>query len=300
MEKYTHEQLTKMSRPASETEETKMENARIAIFKALSASDIISSNKYEVFGQGSYANNTNIRNNSDVDINVCYTSGFYYKLPDGVSSNELGLGNPCTYSYSQFKNDVEVMLRAYFGSAQVIRKNKCIHVKGNTYRSEIDVVPTWKYRRYTDRWGSYREGVRLFSDHGETVDNFPKQHLKNGITKNDKTSRRYKRLVRIIKFLKSKMEEDGYYINSHITSFLIEGLVYNFPSAQFDIYSSIFDWNSILRKFIFYIWDGCSDEKMKWKEWVEPSECLYLMYNHKWNPQDVRDFMKKLWNYLGY
>lgn len=300
MARYTHEQLMAMSRPASDTEEAKMENARTAILKALSNSTILSSNAYEVFGQGSYANNTNIRNNSDVDINVCYTSGFFYKVPNGVTASELGLNNPCTYSYSQFKNDIERMLKSYFGVNQVLRKNKCIHVNGNTYRSEIDVVPTWKYRRYTDKWGSYQEGVRLISDKGQTVDNYPKQHLRNGIAKNDRTYRRYKRLVRIVKSIKAKMEENGFYSNSNITSFLIEGLVYNFPDSKFDLYSASFDWNSILRNFIFFIWNGCGEGNESWKEWVEPSECLYLMYGHKWNCSDVKEFTHLMWNYLGY
>lgn len=300
MARYTHEQLMAMSRPASDTEEAKMENARTAILKALSNSTILSSNAYEVFGQGSYANNTNIRNNSDVDINVCYTSGFFYKVPNGVTASELGLNNPCTYSYSQFKNDIERMLKSYFGVNQVLRKNKCIHVNGNTYRSEIDVVPTWKYRRYTDKWGSYQEGVRLISDKGQTVDNYPKQHLRNGIAKNDRTYRRYKRLVRIVKSIKAKMEENGFYSNSNITSFLIEGLVYNFPDSKFDLYSASFDWNSILRNFIFFIWNGCGEGNESWKEWVEPSECLYLMYGHKWNCSDIKEFTHRMWNYLGY
>lgn len=300
MARYTHEQLMAMSRPASDTEEAKMENARTAILKALSNSTILSSNAYEVFGQGSYANNTNIRNNSDVDINVCYTSGFFYKVPNGVTASELGLNNPCTYSYSQFKNDIERMLKSYFGVNQVLRKNKCIHVNGNTYRSEIDVVPTWKYRRYTDKWGSYQEGVRLISDKGQTVDNYPKQHLRNGIAKNDRTYRRYKRLVRIVKSIKAKMEENGFYSNSNITSFLIEGLVYNFPDSKFDLYSASFDWNSILRNSIFFIWNGCGEGNESWKEWVEPSECLYLMYGHKWNCSDVKEFTHRMWNYLGY
>ena len=300
MERFTHAQLVLMSRPASDTEENKMENARIAIYKALAASNIISSNSYEVFGQGSYANNTNIRNNSDVDINVCYTSGFFYKIPDGVTAGELGLNNPCTYSYSQFKNDIERMLKSYFGANQVLRKNKCIHVNGNTYRSEIDVVPTWKYRRYTDKWGSYQGGGGRIQKKGQTVDNYPKQHLRNGIAKNDRTSRRYKRLVRIVKSIKARMEENGFYSNSNITSFLIEGLVYNFPDSKFDLYSGSFDWNSILRNFIFFIWNGCGEGNESWKEWVEPSECLYLMYGHKWNYSDVKEFTHRMWNYLGY
>ena len=40
------------------------------------------------------------------------------------------------------------MLVAYFGRNNVIRKNKCIHIQENTYRTEIDVVPTWEHRTY--------------------------------------------------------------------------------------------------------------------------------------------------------
>lgn len=81
MAKYTHEQLCLFAQPASETEETKLERAIEAVKRALGNSDIILSDKYEIFGQGSYANNTNVRNNSDVDINVCYTAAYYYELP---------------------------------------------------------------------------------------------------------------------------------------------------------------------------------------------------------------------------
>lgn len=146
MARYTHEQLMGMSRPASDTEETKMENARNAIMNALNDSDILKSNAYEVFGQGSYANNTNIRNNSDIDINVCYTDAYYFDLPENVTRQELGLNNSVEYSYQSYKNDIEKMLVQYFGVANVVRKNKCIHINGNSYRAEIDVVPTWKYR----------------------------------------------------------------------------------------------------------------------------------------------------------
>lgn len=102
MAKFTNEQLTAMARPASETEEQKLENAENAVKNAL-ANYTLASGNYDVFGQGSYANNTNIRNNSDIDINVCYTGGFYYKIPEGKTREEYGLTNPSTYSYTQFK-----------------------------------------------------------------------------------------------------------------------------------------------------------------------------------------------------
>ena len=300
MARYTHEQLMCMSRPASDTEETKMENARNAIMNALSQSEILKSNAYEVFGQGSYANNTNIRNNSDIDINVCYTDAYYFDLPENVTRQELGLNNSVEYSYQSYKNDIEKMLIQYFGAANVVRKNKCIHINGNSYRAEIDVVPTWKYRRFSDKRGTYKEGVLLYSDDYQRVINYPKQHLNNGICKNNDTLRRYKRLVRIIKNLKKKMEDANYYKNDSVTSFLIEGLVYNYPNAKYLLSYSSFDWNTIIRDFIYYFWNGCSAENEAWKGWVEPSECLYLMYGHKWKHSDVKEFMYNLWNFLQY
>ena len=300
MARYSHEQLMAMSRPASDTEEAKMENARNAILKALSNSTILSSNAYEVFGQGSYANNTNIRNNSDIDINVCYTSAYYFDLPVNVTRQELGLNNPPQYSYQSFKNDIEKMLVQYFGSVDVVRKNKGIHANGNSYRAEIDVVPTWRYLRFTDRWGTNKEGVLLFSDDNQRVINYPKQHLNNGKQKNNITLRRYKRLVRIIKNLKRKMEDSSHYKNDNVTSFLIEGLVYNYPNAKYLLSYSSYDWNTIIRDFIYYFWNGCSDDSEAWKGWVEPSECLYLMYGHKWTHKDVREFMYNLWIFLQY
>ena len=233
MAKFTNEQLEAMARPASATEEQKLSNAESSVKNALSKYTLASGD-YEVFGQGSYANNTNIRNNSDIDINVCYTGGFYYRIPEGRTREEYGLTNPSTYSYAQFKNDVERILVAHFGRDNVVRKNKCIHIKENTYRVEIDVVPTWIFRRYGANRYSYVEGVKLYADNnGEEIINFPKQHLKNGVSKNSNTSRRFKRLVRIVKNLHVRMEDEGYYKNANITSFLLECLTYNYPNGNF-------------------------------------------------------------------
>lgn len=299
MAKYTHEQLCFLARPASETEETKLENAKEAVKRALGNSTIVLSSKYEIFGQGSYANNTNVRNNSDVDINVCYTAAHYYELPIGKTKEEYGFVDNVFYSYSQFKNDIEQMLVDYFGRQSVVRKNKCIHIKGNTYRSEIDVVPTWEHRRYYGPYTTqFYKGVVLWSDSGEKVINYPIQHKENGIKKNTDTQRRYKRLVRIMKNLNIKMNESGFYINDNITSFLLECLMYNYPSVELN--SSVYDWNNILKKVIIYFWNKSKEESSEWQRWVENSELQSLMSGHKWTRLDVNTFMFKLWNYLEY
>lgn len=301
MAKYTHEQLCLFAQPASETEETKLERAIEAVKRALGNSDIILSDKYEIFGQGSYANNTNVRNNSDVDINVCYTAAYYYELPKGKTKDDYGFSGNVQYSYSEFKNDIERMLVTYFGRNNVIRKNKCIHIQENTYRTEIDVVPTWEHRTYigenNDPYNFYR-GVKLWSDDGEEVINYPKQHKNNGINKNTNTQKRYKRLVRILKNVNIKMADSGFYKNINITSFLIECLMYNYPNNA--LATSIYDWNSILQDVIRYFWNKTREDCYDWYQFLENSELLYLMIKHKWDRSDVHEFMTKLWIFLEY
>lgn len=297
MHKYSHEQLCSLSKPASDTEEEKLENAKNAIVKALENNTKLDSKSYEIFGQGSYENNTNVRNNSDVDINVCYIGGFYFDIPEGKNRSDYGLTNSCQYSFAKYKDDIENILVQKFGRNQVVRKNKCLHIKPNTYHSEIDVVPTWIYRKYFQD-GTYREGVCLYADNGEKIVNYPKQHKKNGIEKNISTSKRYKSLVRIIKNLSIKMEDSKFYSNNNITSFLIECLTYNYPNAKLASNGTL-DWNRIIKDYIYFFWNKAKNTQ-EWENWVEVSENLCLMYGHKWSAKDVEEFMLKLWNFLGY
>lgn len=299
--KYSNEQLKDMAKPASDSEETRMDNATRMVKEALSSNDIIRDDEYEIFAQGSYANNTNVRNNSDVDVNVCYTGAFYYRIPAGTTREQYGLTNPSTYSFGQFKDDIERILVGKFGRDQVVRKNKCIHIKGNSYRTDMDIVPTWKFRRYDNRYNrSYVEGVRLYADSGEEVTNFPQQHLANGKFHNVKTKERYKKLVRITKRIHINMENDGYYKNSNITSFLLESLVYLLPDNYYLLNTDYYDWNEILKNAISYWYNQTSNENGAWKEWTEVSELLYLMTGHKWSRTDVNVFSFNMWNYLEY
>lgn len=301
MPRFTEEQLNQMCRPASDSEETKLQNAEIMLRKALSSSTIVLSNQYEIFGQGSYANNTNIRLNSDIDINVCYTGGFYYNIPEGMSKDYYGLGTSINYSFEDYKTDIEKMLVAYYGRSEVIRNNKCLTVKGNTNRIQVDVVPTWRYRRYdaTDNT-RYVEGVVLYADDSRytQITNYPKQHLKNGVNKNTTTLRRFKRLTRILKNVHVKMDRDDYHSNDHITSFLLESLAFNVPTATYNKNANLCVWNDILKDAIYFLWYNTREEAITYNEWGEVSELLYLMRGHKWSRKDVHDYMRRLWNYL--
>ncbi|MFC1688223.1 nucleotidyltransferase [Pseudomonadota bacterium] len=296
MPNFSEDTLTNWTKPPSDSEEAKLSNAERMVKDAINNDPVLSGKSTEVFGQGSYANDTNVRLNSDIDINVRYTGGFYFDLPDGTSREDFGLGSPSKYSFEEFKDDVFSALVRKFGADAVQRKNKCITVAGNSYRIETDVVPTWNYRRYS-KSGSCVLGAKLKADSGESVVNFPKQHIDNGKQKNTETSRRFKRLTRIFRKLRYKMIDDGIAVSDSITSFLIECLMWNVPNS---ILNDNDTWQDRLKSSIVYLYQQTKDED-KCDEWGEVSELLYLFRGkRKWTKSDVNQFMVDAWNYLGY
>jgi len=294
--RFSEETLSNWIKPPSDSEETKLSNAERMVKEAINGDPVLSGKSIEVFGQGSYANNTNVRLNSDIDINVRYTGGFYFDLPAGMSREDFGLNSPIEYSLGEFKNDVYWALVRKFGSESIKRKNKCITVLGNSYRAETDVVPTWNYRRY-DNNGDYVVGAKLRADSGEYVVNYPKQHIENGKKKNANTSRRFKRLTRIYRKLRYKMIDDGLPVSDSITSFLLECLVWNIPN---NILNDNDTWQDRLKSSIVYLYEHTKGED-KCDKWREVSELLYLFQgNRKWTKSDVKKYMMDAWNYLEY
>lgn len=137
------------SKPSSDTEQQKAENAECMICDAIAESGKLSARNVQVFAQGSYKNNTNVREDSDVDICVCcYDSLFEdFSFANGLTRVNVGL-SPATYLFPQFKNNVEEALVAKFGRAGVTRGNKAFDVHANSYRIDADVVPCFEHRRY--------------------------------------------------------------------------------------------------------------------------------------------------------
>jgi hypothetical protein len=200
--------FTHWAKGPAPTEVERSENAIKAIKNAIGKSDALKSRNTEVFLQGSYRNRVNIRQDSDVDVGIKCSDTFYYKLPSNVTIGDANI-SPASYHYADFKNDVEDALVSYFGEDAVDRGNKALDINANSYRVDADLAPFFEYRYYINS-SQYVEGVKLFSDPGKEVINYPEQHYNNGVTKNNNTNRRYKRCVRILKKLNCKMVEDGY------------------------------------------------------------------------------------------
>ncbi|HBE22388.1 MAG TPA: nucleotidyltransferase, partial [Verrucomicrobiales bacterium] len=211
------------SKGPSDTETTKCENAENAVRKAIKANSDLQNLDIKVFAQGSYKSRTNIRLDSDVDICVCCYESFFGDYPNNTTSDSFG-HTSATLKYSDFKDMVESALKSYFGKDGVTRGNKAFDIHANSYRIDADVVPTFEHRRYTGETNSdctdyYLSGVGLKPDKGDLIKNWPDQHYNNGISRNSETGRNYKRVIRILKRLRNKMQEDKIPEASNIASF---------------------------------------------------------------------------------
>jgi hypothetical protein len=292
---YSEETIASWTRPPSDTEEAKLQNSERAVREAITQDPKLSTKSIFIFGQGSYANDTNVRLNSDIDINVRLDSIFYYDLPDGKTAADFGI-TAADYTYAEFKNDVEAALVRKFGRDLVLRQDKCIQVKESSTRVQTDVVPTSMYHRY-DLDKTYVEGVEFFSDGAKKIVNFPLQHISNGKAKNALTQKRFKRLTRVFRKIRYKMMDDGNTVPDGITSFLMECLVWNVPDYILNDGAS---WTGRLRTSITYLYQQTLDDQNCGK-WVEISQLLYLFHGgRKWDRQMVNNHLVQMWRYMGF
>lgn len=278
----------------SQTEREKCENAERAIRKAIATSSALAARSITVFAQGSYANRTNVRQDSDVDICVLCRDVFYYDLPAGVLRESYGI-TPASYEYAQLKNEVGAALKNYFGHSAVTRGNKAFDVHANSYRVDADVVPTFEYRWYT-AVSAYSEGTKFLPDNGGEVINWPTQNYDNGVRKNQLTGERFKAIVRIMKCLRNEMNEAAIGAAKPIPSFLNECLVWNVPNEGFGHDT----FKEDVRYVIAHLWnntrtvDSCG-------EWGEINELKYLFRGGKpWTREQNNMFLQAAWDYIGF
>lgn len=297
MPRFTEEQLNNFRYPPSNTEEQKLANSEYQVKEAIKNSEKLSKKTIKVFGQGSYANDTNVKNNSDIDINVRLDDTVFVQVPNNKEKNDFGYSDS-DYTYAEYRKDVYDALVDYFGIQFIQDKNKCITVLPNSNRVETDVVPTFRLDRYdNENKNSKIEGVRFIAKDSSVITNYPLQHIENGKFKNSNTQKRFKRLTRIYRRIRYKMIEDNIAVSDNITSFLLECLVWNVPNRIFNEYDT---WTDRLKQSIIFIYNATKEGEETCNEWGEVSELLYLFRARKWNIKDVNQFMVQMWNYLQY
>lgn len=296
--KYSEQTLQGWTLPLSQTEEQRAENAIKMIRTAIDANDDLKSMDIEVFTQGSYANNTNVRSESDVDVCVMLKDTFHAVYPDGKKREDYGfLASDLTFQ--QYRNMVKTALQEKFKTEYVNDGNKSLKINENTYHVQADVVPAFQLRNYY-YWGStdrnkYIEGTWFVAKTGKEVSNYPKRHIQNGISKNNATNKEYKKLVRIMKHIKNNMVDDQAADGEKITSFLVECLVYQIPNNTI---SNASTWTETVRQALIYLYNEIKEGRHK--EWCEVSDMLYLFRGRKWTDLDAKQWLCDAWNYLGY
>jgi len=316
--KFTETMLKQYAEPLSSTEEQKCRNAINMVRDALKNYDFTDDNKeikklYEntlafslemrsnstgrkikIFVQGSYANGTNVKANSDVDIAIILESNFKTKYRVGIDGNVYGFGSS-NYGFKDFKNDVQQSLEKEFG-ADAKRKNKSIKINGNTYRTDTDAVPALRYRDYSNEFygkeNDYIGAIYILTDDGTEIINYPEQHIINGKKKNNETNYYYKKMVRIAKKIRYLMQDSTVSSANKVSSFGIESLLWNIPSHIYIKYNS---YGFIFDEIINYL---IKCESL-WPQYKEANDIKSLFSSER-DMKDYISFLNDLKNFYNY
>lgn len=256
---------------------------------------------YEIYLKGSYKNDTNIRGNSDVDVNIEFKSVFYYdvsKLDDNAKQEFDETYSEGKYTLSSFKAAILEKLRSYYGEKNVIDGNKSIKVIGQNGRLDCDVLCCAEYREYKtfskSRTTNFQQGIVFWTKNNDQIVNFPKQHYDNGVEKN-KNCGNYKAVIRIIKNVRSRMVELNQ-INSKVApSYFVECLIYNVPD---NIFNSN-EYRKIIPDLINFLDRSISDGTVNKFICQNYQRWLFGSTDQQWQVRNCTEFVNKLiafWN----
>lgn len=288
------ETLSGSTGPSSNSEAEKQERTERMIKEAIRAHPAFSDCDLSVFAKGSYANNTNVRADSDVDVAVqCHECVYWDQQSKRVSVPGSPYAGPWTPSV--LRTELAKALKAKFPSQVDTTGSTAIRIRSSTARVDADVVPCFDYRYHFDS-GQVRKGTKIFKKDGTGFENYPVQHLEEGTAKNARTSYRFKRAVRIMKRVENVMASEG--VHREVPSFFVECLVYNCPDSVF----SRATWVGRVSAILVHIWDemqGDHEPSLDANRWVEVNECKYLFFRgQNWTRKDGRDFAHAAWNFL--
>lgn len=262
--------------------------------------------KIDVYLQGSYKNSTNVRSESDVDIIVEYTlahyPGLYLISEEEKARYYRETHNSHPYKFFDFKKDVYNALKEEFSDSEVKKGEKSIKVLKNESRVNADVIACFTHQRYINYSDIDPDatGIHFFTEKGQEVFNFPRQHHQNGEDKNSpaRTNGKYKDAVRIYKNINSKLIDGGFLKEGEIPSHFIECLVWNAPDYCFK-YSSYSDILKYVTATVNVdMFDSTKDPYNKYA-YIHDLKWLF-QGNSTYTPSMANKFMNSVWNFAGF
>ena len=123
--KCSEERLQSWTTPLSDTEKQRADNAIKMIRDAIDGSEELKHMDIEIFTQGSYANNTNVRSESDVDVCVILKDVFQGVYPYSRKREDYGF-TTASLTFSRYRDMVKSALQAKFRSEYVSDGNKSL------------------------------------------------------------------------------------------------------------------------------------------------------------------------------
>ncbi len=239
---------------------------------------------FEVYLQGSYKNDTNIRGDSDVDVVAQLNSTLCSNL--SVDQQRILGITPASYFWSNFRTDVLRVLNNYYGQGVVSEGNKSLKVRASNGRLPADVVVSIQYRGYRSvNFYDYIEGMCFWSrNDNRQVINYPKAHYENGVSKHQNSNKWYKPSVRMFKNIRGSIPSNS------TPSYFLECMLYNVPNTSFgtsyqDTFCNIVNWlnKADLDNFV------CQNGQLK----------LFGPTQEQWDTGQARTFINSLvslWN----
>lgn len=297
--KLSDDQLSNWTKPWFDNQEERAEETSATVKSAVD--NHLSDLGIRVFAKGSYPNNTNVRGDSDIDIAVELEDKINLDYANGVVFSNTGLYGYTGISESEFKLRLQKALESEFGKNVVDSSgNKVFRIRGSDKIMDADIIPCTTYRYYyAASPTSYNQGIQLILNRPDGIRhfNYPDQHLKNGVSKNNLTMKRFKSTARILKNVNSHLSENNG--TTFRPSYMIESLVYNVSNT---IYTGNNSWRDILLRGCEEIWSYLQKDEYALPEisrWREVNGHKYLFHQHQhWTKDDAKQFIQSAYNLL--
>ncbi len=252
----------------------------------------INKEKYgeEIYLQGSYGNDTNIEDESDVDIIIEMTNVYYYNIDLLTMEEQYRFRSehpPSNISINDFKKHVIDILESSKYEYEV--KNKCIKITSGTPLN-ADIIVCAKYKKFTT-YNKYIEGIIFFDKKGNQIVSYPNHHNDNMTAKN-KSVPNFKSTIRIFKNLKIELINNNFINENSISSYFIESMIYNVNNDFFTISNLEIRILKIISWCIKYI----TNYKM-----ITPCKQYYLFGDdeNQWNEDDAINFLRNAYIIVG-
>lgn len=300
--------LDRWVQTSSSSEQDRMERAERMVVNAIDSHKPFDGyrSSFRIYAKGSYANQTNVRLDSDVDVVVESHHSYFHDF----LTPQIERATPADPGWSAYEGpwvpatwraEVEAALKNYFGADEVDTSGEvAIMVKEKAgSRPSADIVPAFKFIRYDSPDRTVKvQGSKVFKKTSGEVVNYPSQQLKNGRDKNSqwRTNGRYKEFARALKNGENALVDAR--LMKAKPSYFMECLAYNVPDSDLTRSSDTSAW---FRWALATLHNRLQPDEYDPERWVEPNELKYLFHSsQKWTVEDGRELTRTLWDYLEY